>query len=178
MKSVIFNGERYYKIISASQIKRRVKELASEIKKDYTNKQPLFICMLNGAALFTSDLMRAIDTDAYIEFVACKSYTGITRGEKLNFTTPLTADVKDRDIIIIEDLIDSGHTMYETKRLVMERGAASCRIVVLINKPGNIKYDVMADYIGFNISKGFIVGNGFDVDGYGRGLKDIYQKKR
>jgi len=176
MKSVVFNGDVYHKIISASHIKRRIKELAAEIKRDYEGRNPLFICMLNGAALFTADLMRAMDSDAYIEFITCKSYTGTTRGEVLDFTIPLTIDVKDRDVIIIEDLIDSGHTMYETKRLVMERGAASCRIVVLINKPDNVKYDVEADYVGFNISGGFIVGNGFDVDGCGRGLRDIYQK--
>lgn len=176
MKSVVFNGDVYHKIISSSQIKKRIEELAAEIKNDYAGKNPLFICMLNGAALFTADLMRAMDSDAYIEFITCKSYTGTTRGEKLEFTVPLTTDVKGRDVIIIEDLIDSGHTMYESKRIVTEKGAASCRIVVLINKPGNLKYDVEADYVGFNISGGFIVGNGFDVDGCGRGLRDIYQK--
>lgn len=176
MKTVVFNGERYHKIISASQIKKRVKELADEIKADYENKKPLFVCMLSGAAIFTADLMRAMDSDAYISFIKCSSYDGTSRNEQLNFSIPLDADVKGKDIVIIEDLIDSGHTMFEAKRIALELGAASCRIAVLVNKPGNVKYDIKADYVGFNISGGFIVGNGFDVDGYGRGLKDIYQK--
>lgn len=176
MKTVKFGGDVYRKIITQSQIQRRVKELAAELKDDYKCKDPLFVCLLSGAAVFTTDLMRALDSPAYIGYIKCSSYVGVKRQEKLNFELPLKCDVRGRDVVIIEDLIDSGHTLFEVKRHIIEAGAASCSIVVLINKPENLKYDVNVDYVGFNIAGGFIVGNGFDVDGYGRGLKDIYQK--
>lgn len=176
MESVEFDGKIFKKIITSSQIQQRVAEMAAEIQHDYKGRHPFYVCMLSGAAIFTADLMRAMDVTDYIGFVKCTSYVGTSRSELLDFTMPLTIDVKDRDVIILEDLIDSGHTMYEFKKMVLNSGASSCKIAVLVKKPSNLLYDVKADYVGFTLSSGFIVGNGFDVDGYGRGLKDIYQE--
>lgn len=174
MKKITIQGLQFRPLIKANAIKKRVAELAAQLNTDLAGKDPLFVCMLNGAAIFASDLMRAMDTPADLAFVKWTSYSGTECTGELTEMIPLDRDVKGRDVVVIEDIIDTGTTMYHFKKSIMAAGAASCKIVCLLTKPDCLKQDVKADYVGFEVGKEFVVGNGFDVDGYGRGLKDIY----
>lgn len=160
--------------IESSQIQARVKELGKQITNDYGNKIPLFVCVLNGAAPFAMDLFRAVDIDAEITFIRFKSYEGTGSTGAVKKVMGLCEDVKGRDIVLVEDIIDTGSTMAELLADLREKEPASIRIATLLFKPEALKVDIKADYVGFEIPKRFIIGNGLDIDGLARNLNDIY----
>ena len=177
MKEVTYNGLTFQPYILKEKIDARVKELAKTITEDRRGKRPLFICVLNGAFPFASDLFREVETDAEITFIRLKSYEGTSTTGVVKEIMGLGEDIKDRTVIVVEDIVDTGHTI---KRLVVALAGAQpaeLKIATLLFKPESLQCDIKPDYVGFAIPPKFIIGFGLDLDGLARNLKDIYVLK-
>lgn len=166
--------KRFRKLFSESEIQERITKMAAEIKADLGDKSPLFIAVLNGAFIFAADLMRAMDFPCEITFVKQSSYQGMDSSGKITQLIGLDRDIKDRHVVIIEDIVDSGLTMYHLRDQLLQQNPASLRIACCTFKPDALKCPLKLDYVGFEVSKLFLVGYGLDYDGYGRQYKDIY----
>ena len=138
-------------------------------------KDHLFLCVLNGAFVFASDLLKKITIDCEISFVKLSSYEGTKTTNTIREMIGLDQSIEGRTIIIIEDIVDTGLTMDYTRKKLKKLGAIDVRIATLLFKPEAFKKDYALDYVGIAIPNKFIVGYGLDYDGYGRNLPDIYQ---
>lgn len=174
---VTYNGLNFVPYINRDQIATRIKELAAKITTDCCDKNPLFICILNGAFAFASDLFRAIEMDAEITFVKLKSYEGTQSSGSIKQIHGLTVDIKDRTIIVVEDIIDTGCTMKYLIEDLKEKQPSEVKIASLLLKPDSLQYKLNVDYIGFNIPNKYIIGYGLDIDEQARNLPDIYVLK-
>lgn len=177
MKQVTYNGLTFVPYIERETILARIKELAGVITEEYKGKNPLFVCVLNGAFPFASELFLNVDTDAEITFIRLKSYEGTASSGVVKEVMGLTEDISGRPVIVVEDIVDTGNTI---KRLVGDLAAknpASVKIATLLFKPESLQCDVHPDYIGFAIPPKFIIGYGLDLDGLARNLQDIYVLK-
>jgi hypoxanthine phosphoribosyltransferase len=154
-----------------------IKSLSDRINKDYADKEVLFLIVLNGAFMFASDLLKQIEGNHRLSFIKLSSYQGLCSNEKVRELIGIDEDLKGRDIIIIEDIIDSGNTMECLRELIIAQEPSSLEICTLMFKPKAFKKDYRIKYVGREISNEFIIGYGFDFDGYGRNIKDIYQLK-
>ncbi len=161
--------------IDHSQIIERVREIASKINQDYAGKTPIFIGILNGAFVFLSDLIREIKIDCEIDFLKLSSYgdSKISSGD-ITLLKELNCEIKGKDIIIVEDIIDSGLSIKYMKALIEKNNPSSLRIVTLLYKEETAKLDFEIDYIGFKVDNKFVVGYGLDYAQKYRNLKSIY----
>jgi hypoxanthine phosphoribosyltransferase len=153
----------------------RVKEMSKQINQDYQGKNPLIIVLMNGAFMFASDLLRHLDFLPNLHFIKTSSYhelesTGDVKIQSLN-----DIDLSGSDILIIEDIIDTGATLNQLLNVLFSKGAANIEIASLLLKPRKLKHDIKAKYIGFEISDEFVVGYGLDYNNVGRNLPHIYQ---
>lgn len=162
--------------IDNSQIKARINELAGDIISAYAEKKPLFICVLNGAAPFAVDLFRACeDIDAELSFMRLKSYEGTGSTGVVKQVMGLSEKLEGRDIILVEDIIDTGNTMAKLLDDLRQHKPSSIRIATLLFKPQALQHpELHPDYVGFEIPTKFIIGYGLDIDGLARNLTDIY----
>lgn len=158
-----------------AQIQEKIKSLADQINKDYAGKKPLFIPILNGAFMFASDLFKYITIDAEISFIKLASYKGMKSSGNIITAIGLDHDLYGREIIIVEDIVDTGKTLTEFLPQLQHQQPASLKIAALLHKPDALKYPLTIDYLGFSIPNKFVVGYGLDYDGLGRNLKEIYQ---
>ena len=158
--------------IDESQISKRVKEIAEEINRDYAGKSPIFIGVLNGAFVFLSDLIREINIDCEIDFLKLSSYgdSQISSGD-ITLLKELNCEIKGRDVIIVEDIIDSGLSIKYMKSIIEKNNPSSLKIVTLLYKEETVKLDFEIDYIGFKIENKFVVGYGLDYAQKYRNLK-------
>jgi hypoxanthine phosphoribosyltransferase len=150
-------------LFSAEQIQMRIKEIGAEITRDYAGKNPLLIGVLKGACFFLSDLLRAIDTRLSIEFMAISSYGSSTRTSgEVRILKDLDVAVEGRDIIVVEDIVDTGLTLSYLLANLKSRGAATVKLVALLDKFERRERPVEIDYLGFQIPDHFVVGYGLD----------------
>ncbi|MCQ2345798.1 MAG: hypoxanthine phosphoribosyltransferase [Paludibacteraceae bacterium] len=174
MREVQFQGMTFEEMITPSQISEIVSRVAEQINNDYAGRQPLFICVLNGAFVFAADLYRKITLPADITFVRLKSYTGMSHGE-IRQVLPIYEDIRDRDVIVIEDIVDTGHSMHHFMKMLREQGVRSAEICSFLFKPEALEEeDARPKYVGKEIPKRFIVGYGLDLDEQGRNLDAVY----
>jgi adenylate kinase len=161
--------------LSEGEIDGIVNRIANQINADYKGKQPLFIGIMNGSFMFASDLMKKIELTCEISFVKFASYVGMESSGELTNLVGLQQSIKDRHVVIVEDIIDTGQTLEKVIHMMEKQGAASIRIATLLLKPDvfNKNYDV--DYVGKDIPNKFVVGYGLDYDQLGRNLSEIYQ---
>lgn len=160
--------------IPEAEIKLRVKALAEAISRDYEGRNPLFLAVLNGSFIFAADLMREMTIPCEISFVKLASYQGTTSTGKVKEVLGINEDITGRPVIIVEDIVESGHTMHRMIETLGTRRPASVDICTLLFKPESLETDITIRYSAFNIPNDFIVGYGLDYDQTGRQLKDIY----
>ena len=161
-------------LLSEEEIKNKVQELGRVITEEYRGKNLLLVTVLKGAVVFLADLMRAIDTPAEIDFMVVSSYgSGVKSCGVVKIVKDLDVPLKDRHILIVEDILDSGLTLSYIKGILQDRGPASIRIVTLLDKPARRKADIKADYVGFEVPDDFVIGYGLDYDEKYRNLPYI-----
>ena len=166
-------------MLTEDQLRARVKEVALQVDEIYKDKRPLVVGILKGSIIFYSDFIRFLTMPVELDFMAVSSYgSGAVSSGKLNIKKDLDRDVAGRDVIIVEDIIDSGFTLANLKALFTERGAASVMIVTLLNKKDRREYDIAPDYNCFDIENEFVVGYGLDYNEQYRSLPYIGILKR
>ena len=175
MERIIINERPFKKYILETAIQERVAELAQTIDKDYNGKNPLFIGVLNGGFIFAADLLKRLEFDCEITFIKLTSYKGMASTGNVNEVIGLDIDVRDREVIVLEDIIDTGKTLYEFRPKLLAQGAKSVKLASFLLKPDALEYDVQVDYIGFSVPNEFLIGYGLDFDQKGRNYRDIYQ---
>ena len=150
-------------LISQQEIFEAVKQLGQRITKDYEGKSPVFICILKGAVMFFTDLLRQVDLPVTTDFMAISSYGNSTRTSGVvRILKDLDQDVLGKDVLVVEDIVDSGLTLSYIKKALDERGANSVRLVTLLDKPQRRRVELEVDYACFNIPNEFVVGYGLD----------------
>lgn len=162
-------------LIPYEKVQARVKEIAQEITNDYKDKtMPLMVCILKGAVMFFADLTRAVDIDVNLEFMAISTYGSSTRSSgEVRLVKDLDCSVDGRNVIIVEDIIDTGITMDYLIKMLYTRGALSVKVCTLLSKPNRRKIEVPIDYVGFEIPDEFVIGYGLDLDERFRNLEDV-----
>ena len=152
-------------LVSKEEIAKRTAELGDRISRDYKGKRPLLVCVLKGSVMFFSDLVRRITEDVELDFMAISSYgSGSTSSGEVRVLKDLGVKVEGRDLLVIEDIVDSGITLYYLTNLLKTRGAASVEICTLLDKPERRQRDLKPKYVGFTIPNEFVVGYGLDYD--------------
>ncbi|MEW6654950.1 MAG: hypoxanthine phosphoribosyltransferase [Bacteroidota bacterium] len=167
--------EKFVPYISAEEIQKRIAEMGKELSEEYKSKLPIFIGVLNGSFMFMADLLKKVTINCEMDFFKLSSYgdTKISSG-KVKLVKDLNADIKDRHLIIVEDIVDSGLSIKYIEELIAEHKPASMKVATLLSKPESLKYDVKIDYIGFEIPSKFVIGYGLDYAQKYRNLPSIY----
>ncbi len=161
--------------ISQVEIESAVDRICKQINKDMYDKNPLFLVMLNGAFMFASELLKKLEIDCETSFVKYSTYSGTKSRCEVKELIGLDNSLQDRNIVVIEDIIDSGFTIKCLIEKLNSLGAASVRIATMLFKPEAFKFDYKIDYIGMNIGNEFIVGHGLDYNEHGRNYPSIYK---
>jgi hypoxanthine phosphoribosyltransferase len=161
--------------LSEEVIQNRIKEIAAEISRDYAGKRPLFIAILNGSFMFAADLFKHLSINAEICFIKLASYKGMKSSGNVVTSIGLEDDLFGKDVVIVEDIVDTGKTLHNFLPKLLHQQPKSLKIASLLHKPEATEYPLQLDYIGFDIPNKFVVGYGLDYDGLGRNLKEIYQ---
>jgi hypoxanthine phosphoribosyltransferase len=161
--------------LSEETIQNRIKEMAAVINKDYAGKRPFFIAILNGSFMFASDLFKQLNIDAEICFIKLASYKGLKSSGNVVTSIGLDDDLYGKDVVIVEDIVDTGKTLYNFLPRLLHQQPRSLKIATLLHKSAATQYHLTLDYIGFDIPDKFVVGYGLDYDGLGRNFKEIYQ---
>jgi len=161
--------------ITADEIRKRIIELGYLVNRDYEDKNPIFLSVLNGAFIFTADFIREVSIAAEVSFIKLKSYTKMETSGRVKELLGLEQNIFGRNIVIIEDIVDTGKTLLHIFDEFRELGAKSIEILTLLHKPDKNHFPIDLKYVGFEIPNEFVVGYGLDYEGYGRNLKDIYK---
>ena len=179
MRSIDEQGYHFEEWLTPAQIAQDVKQVADHISADYKDTEPLFVVVLNGAFVFAADLLRALqDVRCEVTFIRVSSYWGMSSTGQLEFIVPLQQVVENRDVIIVEDIVDTGLTIHQLKAHMRGLGANSVRVATMLFKPEKLEYDdARPDYVGHEISEEFVIGYGLDFDGFVRNLDAIYKVK-
>ena len=161
-------------LFSEEQLRQRVQELGAQITKDYAEKAPVLASVLRGSYIFMADLTRAIQLPIHVDFMAVSSYgSGTKSSGQVQITKDLSDDIEGRDLIIVEDILDSGNTLYYLMQILQARAPASIRLCTLLDKPERRTKPISADYSGFTIPDAFVVGYGLDYAEHYRNLPYI-----
>lgn len=155
-------------------IEKRVTELARQLSSDYKDAEPLFVCVLNGSFIFSADLLRKISIPCQVAFIKVSSYQGTQSTGSITSTMGLTDSLRERHVVILEDIVDTGLTVDHLLKEFEKQKAASIKVCSLLLKPKALKIPFRPEYTGFEVDNRFLVGYGLDYDGYGRNLDGIY----
>lgn len=175
MSNIRIHDKNFKPYIAAEAIRKKVTELAQALNRDYKNKNPVFIAILNGSFIFAADLFKELTIDAEISFIKLASYKGMKSGGQVITSIGLDTEIFGRHVVIIEDIVDTGKTMNEFLPQLLHQQPASLKIVALLHKPEAKLHPITVDYTGFEIPDKFVVGYGLDYDGLGRNTASIYQ---
>jgi hypoxanthine phosphoribosyltransferase len=161
-------------LLDRGTIQRRVREIGIQITEDYRGKTPHLLCILKGASIFHADLVRAIELDLSFDFIAVASYGKRTQSSgEVRILKDLDESIKDKDVLLVEDIVDTGLTLHYVRKNLLSRDPRSLKIAALLNKPSRREIDVPVDYIGFDIPDKFVAGYGLDYARHYRNLPDI-----
>ena len=175
MELIKVHDKEFKPYISAEKISEEVKRVASEINKDYAGRKPLFIAILNGSFMFAADLFKEVNIEAEICFIKLASYKGTKSSGQVITAIGLDTDLVGREIIVIEDIVDTGNTLTKFLPQIHHHHPASLKIAALLHKPDAMVHPIKIDYLGFSVPNKFLLGYGLDYDGLGRNIKEIYQ---
>jgi hypoxanthine phosphoribosyltransferase len=175
MSVIRVHDKQFETYLSDSIIQQRVNEIAQQINSDYAGKRPLFIAILNGSFMFAADLFKQLTLEAEICFIKLASYKGMKSSGRVVSTIGLEEDIFDKDVIIVEDIVDTGKTLHHFLPKLLHQQPKSLKIATLLHKPEATAFPLTLDYVGFAIPNKFVVGYGLDYSGLGRNLKEIYQ---
>jgi hypoxanthine phosphoribosyltransferase len=174
MNEIRVLDKTFREMIPGGEIRRRIEELARQMNSDLAGKDVIFLGILNGAFLFAADLFRRIEFPAKISFVKYASYSGTSSSGSIRELIGWNDDIKNKTIVIIEDIVDTGNTIERIVGELLIRKASEVRIAALFFKPTAYLKSIDIDYIGFEIPDNFVVGYGLDYEGYGRNLSSVY----
>jgi hypoxanthine phosphoribosyltransferase len=174
MKEIRILDKNFREMLSEEAIRKRIDEMAGQINKDLEGKDVVFLGILNGAFLFAADLFRRLTIPARISFVKLASYEGTKSSGTIKELIGWNEDIRDKSVVIIEDIVDTGHTLERIMAELVMRKASEIRVATALFKPEAYKSNIHLDYVGFEIPNDFVVGYGLDYDGYGRNLASVY----
>jgi len=175
MKQVRIEDKTFGIYIQDQEIQQAIQTIATEMNVLYADKKPIFISVLNGAFMFTADLLKKIEVPCELSFIKLSSYSGTTSTGTVKEIVGLQEEIAGRDVIVIEDIIDTGITMQKIISELELKNPSSIRIATLLLKPDSVKVPINPDFVCFSIPDKFVVGYGLDLNGIGRNLPDIYQ---
>jgi len=167
----------FVKFIGRSKVQAQVKALAQQINVDYQSKSPVFLPILNGSFMFAADLMKLIEIPNKISFVKVSSYSGTASTGQLKSLIGLELSLFNQDVIIVEDIVDTGLTLQKIVNELKELGTRSVEVMALLRKQPAREKGIEVKYVGFEIDHEFVLGYGLDYDGQGRNFADIYRMK-
>jgi hypoxanthine phosphoribosyltransferase len=171
------HDKQFVPFISAKEIDFAIATMASKVEADFADEIPVFVGVLNGSFMVVSDFMKHYKKPCEVSFIKLASYEGTSSTNEVKQLIGLSQDLSGRTVIIIEDIVDTGNTVAELKELFKKQNVKHLKIATLFFKPEAFKKDLKLDYIGYRIPNKLIVGFGFDYDGLGRNLPDVYQLK-
>lgn len=176
MKQIKLKDKTFRVSIPYEDISKAIDKVAEKINYDFNGCEdiPVLLCVLNGSIIFMGELMKRLDFNCQIVSTKLTSYDGTSSTGKVKQALGLTADITGRRVIIVEDIVDTGNTIVELKKILADAGASESRICTLLYKPEACRKDLTLDYVAMEIPNDFIVGFGLDYDEIGRNLKDIY----
>lgn len=176
MSKITLHDKTFRKFIPYEKLSAAIDQVAEKINADFEGCEdiPVLLCVLNGSIMFMAELMQRLRFDCQVVSTKLTSYAGTSTTGRVKQAMGLTADIKGRRVIVIEDIVDSGNTIVELKEILAEKGAAESKICTLLLKPEAYKKDIAIDYVALEIPNDFIVGFGLDYDELGRNYKDIY----
>lgn len=175
MANVQVHDKSFEIYLSEQTIQERIAALAAQINQDYAGRRPFFVTILNGSFMFAADLFKHLTIDAEICFIKLASYKGTKSTGNVITTIGLEDDLFGKDVVIVEDIVDTGKTLHNFLPKLEHQQPRSLKIATLLHKPEATQFPLTLDYIGFSIPNKFVVGYGLDYDGLGRNLKEIYQ---
>lgn len=175
MDKIRLKEKEFELFIPEQEIKEAIAKMAECIRTDMAGTDPLFVCILNGAFMFTAELMRQLDVPCELAFARYSSYRGTSSTGTVNEVMPLQTDIKGRTLILMEDIIDTGLTMNYVMNKFRNEGAADVKLATMLFKPDSLKCDLTPDYVGLQIPSDFIVGYGLDYEELGRAYRNIYK---
>ena len=176
MEKVTLHDKTFKKFIPYDRISSAIDDVAAKINQDFAdcNDIPILLCVLNGSIMFMGELMKRLSFNCQTVSIKLSSYEGTSTTGKVRQALGLTADITNRRVIIVEDIVDSGNTIVELKKILADHGASESRVCTLLLKPDAYSQDVPLEYVAMEIPNDFIIGFGLDYDELGRNLKDIY----
>ena len=174
MKEVTILDKRFREFIPEDKILKRIDEMAGQINRDFAGNEVVFLGILNGAFMFASDLFRKINLKARISFLKLASYNGTSSSGSIKELIGWNEDLRNKSVIIIEDIVDTGSTLEHTINNLIIRHVTNIKIAALFLKPDAYKKLIPIDYVGFEIPNNFVVGYGLDYEGLGRNLTSVY----
>lgn len=177
MKTIKIKDKEFELFLTQEVIENAIDKVAERLNKDMADKDPLFVCVLNGSFIYAAELMKRVTVPCEVSFVKVSSYKGVASTGKLKEIYGLEEDIKGRTIVIVEDIVDTGHTMALMLEQLGSDEPKEIFVSTLLLKPDALQQQVQLDYVALEIPNDFIVGYGLDYDGYGRNLSDIYKIK-
>ena len=176
MNSVQLHDKSFKPYIRFEELQKAIDNVADQINRDFADSEdvPVLLCVLNGAIMFTSELMKRLRFKLQVVSIKLSSYQGTATTGEVRTEMGLTADIRGRRVIIVEDIVDTGYTIQELRRICQENGASQTYVCTMLFKEEAYRVDEKLDYVGMRIQNRFIVGFGLDYDEIGRNLKDIY----
>jgi len=177
MTEVQLKDKKFELFIPEKVIRKEIRRVAKDIARDMKELNPLFICVLNGAFMFASDLIKGIDVSCEVGFIRLRSYEGTQSSGSVKEMQGFVENIANRHVVIVEDIIDTGHTIAYLLNKLQVENPASVKIACMLFKPNALETDTKPDYCALEIPNDFIVGYGLDYDGLGRNLKNIYKIK-
>lgn len=172
------SGKTFELFRSADELQAVISRLAKELNKDYAGEKVVFVVVLKGAYLFAADLLRQLNIDCVVAFTKVSSYAGMESSGSVREQLPVTDDISDRHVVVIEDIVETGLTIEFLLNSLRKHNPKTLRLCTLLHKPHCFKGDFKIDYFGENISDEFVVGYGLDYDEFGRNLPDLYRMKK